>query len=72
MPRAERQVVPEVGRFLSQDDGESALDLLPALEQIELRTWKEKEFISESLLVVCASTLDTFDPFVAAQQRVSL
>ncbi|KAI0253460.1 hypothetical protein BJV78DRAFT_1194562 [Lactifluus subvellereus] len=59
-------VLLDVVKFLEQDDGKSALDLLPALEQIELYAAVRHEVLGESQP---ASRFEWFEPFAAARQR---
>ncbi|KAI0251460.1 hypothetical protein BJV78DRAFT_1211772 [Lactifluus subvellereus] len=65
--RLRHALVLSVTEFLRQDDGELALDVLPALEEIELDAGGYHELVNESQR---ASALDNFGPFVAMRQRM--
>jgi hypothetical protein len=58
-------IEPEIGAILRPNNGTSASQLLPALEEIELNAGTPKR-IDESQLV---SLLDLFKPFVDARQK---
>ncbi|KAI0251469.1 hypothetical protein BJV78DRAFT_1211869 [Lactifluus subvellereus] len=65
--RLRHALVLSVAEFLRHGDGELALDVLPALKEIELDAGGYHELVSESQR---ASALDSFGPFVAVRQRM--
>ncbi|KAH9173328.1 hypothetical protein EDB89DRAFT_720461 [Lactarius sanguifluus] len=62
MIRVQNRVALDIAHSFQQDGQEAALDLLPTLERVEVRSVLGKKALSVS---IC----DAFEPFIAARKR---